>query len=49
MSTVTLINNDITECGRKNSPILEANKLKIKEDMANRFLFLERTRIAVLD
>jgi len=33
-----------TECGRKNSPILEADKFKIKEDTANVFLFLERTQ-----
>ena len=35
-------------CGRKNSPIWEANKFKTKEDTANVFLFLERTQIAVL-
>ena len=37
-----------TGCGRKNSPIWEANKFKTKEDTANVFLFLERTPNAVL-
>ena len=37
-----------TGCGRKNSPIWEANKFKTKEDTANVFLFLERTQNAVL-
>ena len=37
-----------TGCGRKNSPIWEANKFKTKEDMANIFLFLESTHTAVL-
>jgi len=37
-----------TGCGRKNSPIWEANKFKIKEDTANVFLFLESTQNAVL-
>jgi len=37
-----------TGCGRKNSPILEANKFKKKEDTANIFLFLESTENAVL-
>jgi len=37
-----------TGCGRKNSPISEANKLKIKEDTANIFLFSEITQYAVL-
>jgi len=37
-----------TGCGRKNSPIWEANKFKTKEDTANVFLFLESTQNAVL-
>ena len=37
-----------TGCGRKNSPIWEANKFKTKEDMANAFLFLESTQNAIL-
>ena len=37
-----------TECGRKNSPIWEANKFKTKDDTANVFLFLESTQNAVL-
>ena len=37
-----------TECGRKNSSIWEANKLKTKEDTAHVFLFLERTQNTVL-
>jgi len=37
-----------TECGRKNSPILEANKFKIEEDMANIFLCLESMCNAIL-
>ena len=39
---------DNTGCGRKNSPIWEANKFKTKEDTANIFLFLESTQNAVL-
>jgi hypothetical protein len=38
-----------TECGRKKSPIWEANKFKTKEDTPNViFLFLEGTQNAVL-
>ena len=37
-----------TGCGRKKSPIWEANKFKTKEDTANDFLFLESTPNAVL-
>jgi CDGSH-type Zn-finger protein len=38
-----------TECGRKKSPIWEANKFKTKEDTANVFfLFLESTQNVVL-
>ena len=38
-----------TECGRKKSPIWEANKFKTKEDTANVFfLFLVSTQNAVL-
>jgi len=37
-----------TGCGRKNSPISEANKFKTKEDTANIFLLLESTQNAVL-
>ena len=37
-----------TGCGRKKSPIWEANKFKTKEDKANIFLFLESTQNAVL-
>jgi len=37
-----------TGCGRKNSPIWEANKFKTKDDTANIFLFLESTQNAVL-
>jgi hypothetical protein len=37
-----------TGCGRKKSPIWEANKFKTKEDTANVFLFLESTQNAVL-
>ena len=40
---------NIYGCGRKKSPILEANKFKTKEDTANIFfLFLESTQNAVL-
>jgi len=39
---------DCTECGRKKSPIWEANKIETKEDTANVFLFLESTQNAVL-
>jgi hypothetical protein len=38
-----------TGCGRKKSPIWEANKFKTKEDTANFFLFLESTQNAVLN
>ena len=37
-----------TGCGRKKSPIWEANKFKTKEDTANVFLFLESTQNAIL-
>ena len=38
-----------TECGRKKSPIWEANKFKTKEDTENVFfLFLESTQNGVL-
>ena len=37
-----------TGCGRKKSPIWEANKFKAKEDTANVFLFLGSTQNAVL-
>jgi len=37
-----------TGCGRKNSPVWEANKFKTKEDTADVFLFLESTQNAVL-
>ena len=37
-----------TECGRKNSPIWEANKFKNKKDTANIFVFLESTQNTVL-
>jgi len=35
-------------CGRKKSPIWEANKFKTKEDTSNVFLFLESTQNAIL-
>jgi hypothetical protein len=38
-----------TGCGRKESPIWEANKLKTKEDTANVFLFLESTQNTILN
>ena len=41
-------NSLYTGCGRKKSPIWEANKFETKEDMANVFLFLESTQNAVL-
>ena len=37
-----------TGCGRKKSPIWEANKFKTKEDTANVFLFMGSTQNAVL-
>ena len=37
-----------TGCGRKYSPIWKANKFKIKEDMANVFLFLDSTEDSIL-
>ena len=37
-----------TGCGRKKSPIWEANKFKTKEDTANVSLFLESTQNAFL-
>ena len=37
-----------TGCGRKNSPIREANKFKTEGDTANIFLLLERTQNTVL-
>jgi hypothetical protein len=38
-----------TGCGRKKSPIWEANKFKTKEDMTDVFfLFLESTQNAIL-
>jgi hypothetical protein len=38
-----------TGCGRKKSPIWEANKFKTEEDTANVFLFLESTQNVILN
>ena len=38
-----------TGCGRKNSPILEANNFKTKEDTEIVLLFMESTQNAVLE
>jgi CDGSH-type Zn-finger protein len=45
----TLHKDQYTGCGRKMSPICEANKFKTKEDTANVFIFLESIQNTVLN